>query len=85
MSQEQLYRVKVRAQMCLHSGMLHVDVLPLSPLPPGVVRLGPDLPTEIPLDLVPLDLQAMGSKFWMVFNGRRQIVGVEGLAVEPAT
>ena len=73
------YRIKVRAGMCLHPGWLCVEILPLSPPPPGVVRLGPHVPTEIPLELIPLDLQSIGSQFWMVFDGSREAVGVERL------
>ena len=82
---EQFYRIKVQAQMCLEAGLLRVRVLPLVPAPPGVARLGPHVPGEIPLELVPLDLQPMGSKFWMVFDELREVVGVERLEEEPAT
>ena len=77
MSDEQLYRIKVRAQMRLRPGVLCIDVLPIEPPPPGVIRLGPHVPLEIPLDLVPLDLQPMGSQFWMVFNRHREVVSIE--------
>jgi len=78
MSNDTLYRIKVRAGMCLRPGWLRVDVLPLAPLPPGTVRLGPHVPTEIPLELVPLDLQPIGSTFWMVFDATLfEVVAVE--------
>jgi hypothetical protein len=43
------------------------------------------VPCEIPLDVVPPDLQIIGSEFWMVFNRRREVVGVERLAEESLT
>lgn len=79
MSQETLYRIKVRAGICLRPGWLRVDILPLAPPPAGVVRLGPHVPTEIPLELVPLDLRPVGSQFWMIFGPTREVVAVERL------
>jgi hypothetical protein len=77
MSHEQLYRIKVQAQMCLQPGMLRVRVLPLKPPPPGRIRLAPYVPGEIPLALVPMDLQTIGSEFWLILGERREVVGVE--------
>lgn len=79
MSIEQLYRIKVQAGLCLQPSILGVRLLPLSPPPSGGTRLGPHVPNEIPLDLVPLDLQPLGSTFWMLFNARLEVIGVERL------
>jgi hypothetical protein len=78
MSQETLYRIKVRAGMSLRPGWLSVEHFPLEPTP-GFVCLGPHVPTEIPLEMLPPELRVIGSVFWMVFNGTREPVGFERL------
>jgi hypothetical protein len=75
-SQEILYRIKVRAGMLLRSGWLGIEPLPLETTP-GVVRLGPHIPPEIPLSFLPPDLRTIGSVFWMIFNPSREPVGYE--------
>jgi len=83
MAEKLLYRIKVRSAMVMPPSMLNVNVLPLTPPSPGVVRLGPHVPTLIPLELVPLDLQQMGQCYWMVFDERREVIGVERLDGDP--
>ncbi|HZZ41606.1 MAG TPA: hypothetical protein VFE58_01590 [Tepidisphaeraceae bacterium] len=78
MSHETLCRIKVRAGMCLRPGWLSVEPLPLEPTP-GVVRLGPHVPTEMPLEMLPPDLREIGSVFWMIFDMNREPVGFERL------
>ena len=65
MGQDGTCRFKVRAGICLSPGWLRVEIL-LEPVRPGFVRLGPHIPSDVPLDLVPVDLRQVGSVFWMV-------------------
>ncbi len=76
MSHDTLYRIKVRIGLSMRPGFLNVEPLPLEQTP-GVVRLGPHVPTELPLDMLPPDLRIIGSTFWMVFDVRRVPVGYE--------
>ncbi len=78
MSHDTLYRIQVRAGMCLRPGWLKVEPLPLQQRP-GMVRLGPHVPMEVPLDMLPPELRAIGAVFWLVFNAAREPVGFEHL------
>ena len=73
------FRIKVRAQMSVRPGWIAVEPLPIE-VKPGIVRLGPHIPKEIPLDLLPPDLRAIGSTFWMLFDQRREPVGFERIS-----
>ena len=75
MSQDVLLRIKVRALASLRSGWISVEPLLLVPTP-GIVRLGPHVPSEMPLEMLPPDLRVVGSIFWMVIS-QREPVGYE--------
>jgi len=44
-----------------------------------MVRLGPHVPTEMPVEMLPPDLREIGSTFWMVFDMKHEPVGFERL------
>jgi hypothetical protein len=79
----ELVRMTVRAQMCLSPGLLRLE-LELPPSSPETVWLFEGVSHEVQLDLVPQDLQAIGSRFVIVFEPWGRVVEVERLDVEPS-
>jgi hypothetical protein len=72
----QFARLKVRALMALSPGRLKFDLL-LEPLPPDTIRILDGVPEDVPLDLVPMDLRSLGSRFVIVYEPWGQVVAVE--------